>query len=153
MSALCYAAWHAAGLSTDRLLEQPNFLDMVRRASGSAPRSLLGGLVELRQEDGHLEQLCTEDAWSLSMVVARLTHSRKAVSSRRGMSHTQSTSPYYRPWVVHRPRRPSGSAGDRKARFGSFGSDDGALNYAYACVHARRGSASALFESKNTRGA
>jgi len=47
--------------------------------------------------------LCAEESWPIAMVVARLTRKRKAVSSRTGMAHTQSTSPYYRPWVFHHP--------------------------------------------------
>ncbi|MEE2788848.1 MAG: diphosphomevalonate decarboxylase [Myxococcota bacterium] len=103
MSALGFAAWHAAGLSNDGLLKPGKFLDLVRIGSGSAPRSLIGGIVELNQTDGSIRQLCKPQDWPIAMVVVQLTHQSKAVSSRDGMAHTQRTSPYFQPWVQHHP--------------------------------------------------
>ena len=103
MSALGFAAWHAAGLPTETLLQPGKFLDLVRIGSGSAPRSLLGGIVELMQTDGSVRQLSKPEDWPLVMVVVKLTSESKAVSSRDGMAHTQRTSPYYQPWVQHHP--------------------------------------------------
>ncbi|MGB0648261.1 MAG: diphosphomevalonate decarboxylase [Bradymonadia bacterium] len=78
-------------------------LDLVRKASGSAPRSLLGGLVELHKESGKLTQLSTPEAWPLTMVVAQLSEHKKTTSSRRGMAHTKATSSYYDAWVNAHP--------------------------------------------------
>jgi diphosphomevalonate decarboxylase len=78
-------------------------LDLVRQASGSAPRSLLGGLVELDRESGGLTQLSSPEAWPLAMVVAQLSDEKKTVSSRRGMAHTKATSIYYDAWVSEHP--------------------------------------------------
>lgn len=98
-AALGVAAWRAAGLPLDPL--PPALVELVRRGSGSAPRSLLGGLVELDKEAGDVRPLLAVDAWDLRMVIAVLTRGPKAVSSREGMTRTEQTSPYYAPWVAH----------------------------------------------------
>lgn len=101
-AALGLAAWRAAGLSDpvgaggdaiDR-----RFLELVRVGSGSAPRSLLGGLVELDRATTTVRQLLPHDAWDLRMVVASPTVAPKAVSSRAAMERCRSTSPYYAAW-------------------------------------------------------
>lgn len=102
-AALATAAWAAAGLDPTAAVDDARFIDLVRRGSGSAPRSLLGGLVELDKARGRVEQLCAEDAWDLRMLVARLTRGPKKTSSRDGMAHTKATSPYYAPWVAEHP--------------------------------------------------
>lgn len=102
-AALATAAWAAAGLDPAAAVDDPRFIDIVRKGSGSAPRSLLGGLVELEKSRGRVQQLCPEDAWDLRMLVARLTKGPKKTSSRAGMAHTKKTSPYYAPWVAEHP--------------------------------------------------
>lgn len=103
-AALATAAWAAAGLDPAAAVDDPRFIDLVRRGSGSAPRSLLGGLVELEKQRGRVRQLCAPDDWDLAMLVARLTRAPKKTSSRDGMAHTKATSPYYAPWVAEHPR-------------------------------------------------
>jgi diphosphomevalonate decarboxylase len=103
VAALATAAWAAAGLSPESAVDHAGFLDLVRIGSGSAPRSLLGGLVELDKETTQVEQLLAPEAWDLCMVVARLTREGKAVSSREGMARTAETSPYYQSWVDTHP--------------------------------------------------
>ncbi len=102
-AALATAAWAAAGLDPAAAVDDPRFLDLVRKGSGSAPRSLLGGLVELDKERGRVHQLCPEGGWDLAMLVARLTKGPKKTLSRQGMAHTKATSPYYAPWVAEHP--------------------------------------------------
>ena len=102
-AALASAAWLAAGGDLDAARRDPEFLALVRRGSGSAPRSLLGGLVELRREDGGLVPLVGPDGWSIRMVIARVGRGPKAVSSREGMARTRATSPYYPAWVESHP--------------------------------------------------
>ncbi len=102
-AALGLAAWTAAGLDSTDLTVHAPFLDLVRKGSGSAPRSLLGGIVELKKETGAVEQLVDERDWPICMVVARLSHGPKAVSSRDGMAQSRETSPYYRSWVHNHP--------------------------------------------------
>ena len=98
-AALALAAWSALGLDTTDLTANQDFLDVVRRGSGSAPRSLLPGLVRLHKTNGRLSPLWYDDTWPLRMVIARTTNERKAVSSRVGMTHSRETSPYFNPWI------------------------------------------------------
>jgi len=102
-AALASAAWCAAGGLMKDALTQSAFTDCVRRGSGSAPRSLLGGLVELDRDTGQVHQLVDHDTWPLAMVVVQIGSGRKATSSRAGMQHTADTSPYYGPWVATHP--------------------------------------------------
>lgn len=103
VAALATAAWAAAGLDPTLALRDDRYLDLVRIGSGSAPRSLLGGLVELDRHRGHIRQLLPPEAWDLHLLVARLTRAPKATSSRDGMTHTRDTSPYYPAWIEHHP--------------------------------------------------
>lgn len=103
-AALVTAAWHAAGLPTENLVHNPTFLDLVRRGSGSAPRSLLPGLVELEQDSGHITSLWNGSDWPIRMVVAQATQGPKEISSREGMAITQASSPYYKAWVEQHPQ-------------------------------------------------
>ncbi len=103
-AALSVAAWSAAGLSPESAHKDARFLELVRIGSGSAPRSLLGGLVELERESTQVTQLLAPDAWGLRMIVARLTREQKEVSSRDGMERTARTSPYYDQWVQQHPQ-------------------------------------------------
>lgn len=98
-AALGLAAWAAAGLPTEDAAQQPALLDLVRRASGSAPRSLLGGLVVLDRESTAVRTICAPGTWDLRMVVAVMTLAPKKVKSRPGMTHTRATSPYYQAWI------------------------------------------------------
>ena len=102
-AALACAAWCAAGGELSDALASPAFVDCVRRGSGSAPRSLWGGLVALERESGQVHQLATHADWPLAMVVVQLGAGPKATSSRDGMQHTADTSPYYAPWVAAHP--------------------------------------------------
>ncbi|MEZ5566727.1 MAG: diphosphomevalonate decarboxylase [Gammaproteobacteria bacterium] len=96
-AALVVAAAAALGLdlTPDRLAE------IARLGSGSAPRSLLGGIVLLcnRDNDTVSEQLAAPAEWPLEVVVAVTTTEAKAVSSRAGMALSEQTSPYYEAWV------------------------------------------------------
>lgn len=101
MAALGLASWAAAGLETTNPGQNQALVDVIRRGSGSAPRSLLGGLVELDRATGQVEQRAA--GWPLCMVVAVIGRGEKKVKSRPGMAHTRSTSPYYAPWVDAHP--------------------------------------------------
>ena len=76
--------------------------EVARIGSGSAPRSLLGGVVALRlgASGTACEQILPPDAWPLDVVVAVTTESAKPVSSRDGMNSSRQTSPYYASWVA-----------------------------------------------------
>ena len=74
--------------------------DLIRIGSGSAPRSLVGGLVELNRETTSVTQLSPPERWVLDMVVAQVTDGPKATSSRDGMLHCEESSPYFSAWVA-----------------------------------------------------
>ena len=115
MAALGVASWIASGLpltptnprssveGDDLFLDGsalPQLLvDGVRIGSGSAPRSLLGGLVRLESDGRTLSRLCTQDAWPLALVVAVVSRGPKETSSREGMERTRLTSPYHAAWI------------------------------------------------------
>ena len=102
-AALAVAAWAASGGDPTVARADAAFVDLVRRGSGSAPRSLYGGLVELDRSDGQVHPVLPPEAWNLRMVVARLAHGPKATSSREGMARTARTSPYYAAWIAAHP--------------------------------------------------
>lgn len=97
-AALVVAASHAAGLTTGTL-------DLARaagRASGSAARSLYGGLVELEvgEDDIRLVQRAVPSDWPLRVVVAVTERGPKPVGSTEGMTRSAATSPFYSDWVA-----------------------------------------------------
>lgn len=102
-AALVLAAWRAAGGKDDlaRLAE------LARRGSGSAPRSLLGGFVELlppaAAPSGWLRQLAPAEHWPLRLVVALAGSAPKRPGSREGMERSRLTSPYYGQWLATHP--------------------------------------------------
>ena len=96
-AALVTAAAAACGLDAG----DPRLLDVARIGSGSAPRSMFGGIVILRNADlGTVcEQILGPDVWPLSVVVAVISDEQKSVSSRVGMERSRDTSDYYDAWV------------------------------------------------------
>lgn len=103
MAALGLAAWGAVGRPVEDAAQQPALVELVRIGSGSAPRSLLGGLVELDVATCGVTQLLAPEAWDLVVVLATVGLGPKKVKSRPGMEHTAATSPYYAPWIEAHP--------------------------------------------------
>lgn len=106
-AALCAAASCAAGLTlTPRELSR-----LARRGSGSACRSIFGGLVVwhagVDDETSYAEPLESADSdlvnlnfsSSLAMLVCVVDGSQKPISSREAMRKTVETSPVYMHWV------------------------------------------------------
>ncbi|HEX2571160.1 MAG TPA: diphosphomevalonate decarboxylase [Polyangia bacterium] len=97
-AALALAATRAAGL----VVPPAELSVLARRGSGSAARSIFGGLVEMHRgeradgSDAVAEPLAE---WDLRLVVAVCGEGRKATLSTDGMRHTAETSPYFRAWV------------------------------------------------------
>ena len=104
-AALAGAAAAAAGLDlSDRELSR-----LARRGSGSASRSIFGGLAMWHagdsDESSFAEPVEGSDqdgdfASEVSLIVLVLNAGPKAVSSREAMRRTVETSPLYKPWLV-----------------------------------------------------
>jgi diphosphomevalonate decarboxylase len=111
-SASGYAALVKAAAGALNLDASAAMLNEVARiGSGSAPRSLHGGIVLLdiadaAQESAEMrcETICAPNDWPLSVVVAVTSHAAKDVGSTGGMELSRSTSPYYEPWVETHPQ-------------------------------------------------
>lgn len=100
-AALAVAASAAAGLS----LDDRELSILARRGSGSAARSLFGGIVELYagiRDDGldsFAEPVLAPESWPLTVVVAITELGQKSVNSTTGMGGSALTSPFYPAWV------------------------------------------------------
>jgi len=100
-AALACAATRAAGLD----LPGPVLTRLAQRGSGSAPRSLLGGFVELRRNgfsdepECIVEQLAPAGDWQLRLVIAVCEATAKKVGSTEGMERSRLTSPFYECWL------------------------------------------------------
>ena len=109
-AALAAAASRAAGMDLDgRALSR-----LARRGSGSAARSVFGGLVLWNAGDDDATSYAepvqdaighTASDLDLAMVVVVLSGGRKTISSTRAMRRTMTASPLYPAWV--RWRRPT----------------------------------------------
>jgi diphosphomevalonate decarboxylase len=101
-AALACAASAAYGL--DLAAEEMSAL--ARRGSGSAARSIFGGLVEMEAgarpdgTDAFAHQLVPPSSWPLRLVVAVTTEGAKDISSTLGMDATEATSPLFEAWVA-----------------------------------------------------
>ncbi|MEQ1803251.1 MAG: diphosphomevalonate decarboxylase [Gammaproteobacteria bacterium] len=101
-SASGFAALVTAGAGALGLhLNDQRLAEIARLGSGSAPRSLLGGVVLLtnREATTVCEQVAAPADWPLEIVVAVTTAGPKETSSRIGMAWSEQTSPYYDAWV------------------------------------------------------
>lgn len=102
-AALAVAASHAAGLD----LGARDLSILARRGSGSAARSIFGGLVGHHcgeREDG-VDSFSQPIVHSLPlrMVIATVSERAKTIGSSQGMADCARTSPYYRAWVAAAP--------------------------------------------------
>ena len=82
-----------------------------RQGSGSAARSLFGGLAVLgvgtpgQIDSAQASQLLPPEGWpELRLVIGVVSDEAKATSSTDGMTRTANTSPYYSPFVAGAPR-------------------------------------------------
>lgn len=114
-SASGYAALALAVSAAAELDLEPRELSVLaRRGSGSAARSIFGGLVAMRPgtradgSDAHGEELLSAAeltrTWPLAMVIAVVGGGRvKSISSRAAMDHCAETSPLYGGWLAAVP--------------------------------------------------
>jgi diphosphomevalonate decarboxylase len=100
-AALAVAASAAAGMS----LDDRELSILARRGSGSAARSLFGGIAELHAGirndglDSFAEPVLAPEAWPLTVVIAITEFGQKRVNSTAGMGGSAATSPFYPAWV------------------------------------------------------
>ena len=102
-SASGFAALVTAGAGALGLELSPHRLaEIARLGSGSAPRSLLGGVVLLNNQAATTgcEQIASPGDWPLEILVVITALGPKAISSRVGMVQSAETSPYYPAWVA-----------------------------------------------------
>ena len=73
--------------------------------SGSAARSMYGGIVELSTGEDAIEvwPLAGSDDWPLRVIVAVTETGQKQLSSGEAMIRSRETSPFYDSWVERQP--------------------------------------------------
>lgn len=97
-AALAGAASTAAGLH----LIRRELSRLARRGSGSATRSIYGGLVEWHRghddKSSYAEPVSEQVDFGLEMLAILVSTKKKKVSSRQGMQSSVATSPFYSAW-------------------------------------------------------
>ena len=96
-AALAVAANKASGLN----LSEKELSTYARKGSGSATRSIYGGLVEWQKGSSDKTSYAIkidEADWDLGMVIVIVNREEKKLSSRQGMKQTVNTSPFYSLW-------------------------------------------------------
>ncbi|HIX35080.1 MAG TPA: diphosphomevalonate decarboxylase [Candidatus Limosilactobacillus merdigallinarum] len=102
-SASAFAALAAAGAKASGLnLSRRDLSRLARRGSGSATRSIFGGLVEWHRgqddQSSYAEPIMEKLDFGLEMIAILVDTSAKKVSSRGGMQLSVETSPFYPAW-------------------------------------------------------
>lgn len=104
-SASAFAALAVAGARAFDLELEPSALSVLaRRGSGSAARSIFGGLVRMHArgergpEDAHAEPF-TGARIELGAVIVAAKAGAKKIGSTEGMERTRTTSPYHAAWL------------------------------------------------------
>jgi diphosphomevalonate decarboxylase len=105
-AALTVAAAAAGGLRVDPV----RLAILARQGSGSAARSIFGGLVVLgvgtpgQEDSAQATPLLGPEAWpELRLVLGIVSEEPKDTPSTQGMNLTARTSPYYGPWLASAP--------------------------------------------------
>lgn len=133
-AALGLAAWHAAGLGDPGTPLDRRLVELVRRGSGSAPRSLLPGFARIDVETAGVEGVPAPPEFDVSLVIALCAVGPKAVKSRDGMAASAETSPYYPAWVSSHPA--DLAAGEAAVRAGDFGALGEVMEHSTLKMHA-----------------
>lgn len=100
-AALTVAASEALGLK----FSPKEWSVLARQGSGSAARSIFGGLVEMHTgqlpdgSDAFAEPLAPPDYWDLRLLIGITSARPKKIGSTEGMNRSRETSPYYRAWI------------------------------------------------------
>jgi len=105
-SAAIFCAVTAAALSLlGRHVSLAHLSALARQGSGSASRSVYGGLVEWHRgvaddgSDSYATQILRHDEWPLALLVAITSEDMKKHPSRDAMRHVAATSPLYAGWL------------------------------------------------------
>ncbi len=95
----------AVNAALEAPLGEDELAEIARRCSGSSPRSLHGGFVELALagETTAVRPILDRRDWPLEVVIAVTSKASKKVGSTDGMELTRTTSPFYRSWVSSSP--------------------------------------------------
>ncbi len=97
-AALAGAASSAAGLK----LSSRDLSRLARRGSGSATRSIYGGLVEWQKgtndQSSFAKPILEDVDFPIEMLAVLVNTKKKKISSRSGMQSSVATSPYYDAW-------------------------------------------------------
>lgn len=83
-------------------LDKTDLSKMARRGSGSATRSIFGGLVEWEKGHDHetsFGKKIDDGNWDIGMIAVILSDKKKKVLSRVGMAQTVRSCPFYTAWV------------------------------------------------------
>lgn len=100
-AALAVAGAEAYGLS----LDESGLSALARRGSGSAARSIPGGIVvweKGKQRDGldsAARSIAGPEDWDLRLIAGVTDPGPKRIGSTEAMEHTRKTSPYYAAWI------------------------------------------------------
>ena len=105
-SASGFAALTLAATSALKLdLNEPNLSALARRGSGSAARSIPGGICVWHKGEKHdgsdsfAESIAPPDVMDLRVVVGVTDPGPKSIGSTQAMEQVRETSPYYGPWI------------------------------------------------------
>jgi len=95
----------AANAALESPLGEDQLSEIARRCSGSSPRSLYGGFVELALagDSTTVRPILDRREWPLEVVIAVTSKAAKKVGSTDGMELTRTTSPFYDSWVSSSP--------------------------------------------------
>ena len=105
-SASAFAALVTAVNEAARLgLDKPALANAAGAASGSAARSLYGGIAELEPVESavNVRTLVNAEEWPLEVVVAVTETAAKPISSGEAMQRSAESSPFYASWVERQP--------------------------------------------------
>jgi diphosphomevalonate decarboxylase len=100
-ASLTLSATHAAGLN----LNKKDLSGISRIGSGSAARSIYGGIVEMQKgknqsgEEDFAVQLAPQDYWDLRLLILVTSKKEKKIGSTEAMKISAETSPYYKDWI------------------------------------------------------
>lgn len=91
----------AAAAAAERSYDRCALASLAGGASGSAARSLYGGIAELRNTADAIavETLSESSRWPLDIVVAITSSAPKATGSTEAMEISRKTSPFYSDWI------------------------------------------------------